>query len=82
MVGISVGGVQLLDKGPRALAFFTVWNWWLLTAYFALAALSSARVLLAAKGSSARKRAAAMQKADIIEKAAATMYHVAVPVSL
>ncbi|KAI3425966.1 hypothetical protein D9Q98_007935 [Chlorella vulgaris] len=41
--GLFIGISQVLDKGSRVFAFYTVWNWWLLTAFFALGSWASLR---------------------------------------
>ncbi|GIL46192.1 hypothetical protein Vafri_3241 [Volvox africanus] len=38
---VGMGLMQLSDMGPYVLKFYTIWNWWLLGLYFALAAVAS-----------------------------------------
>ncbi|KAH7623901.1 hypothetical protein Ndes2526B_g01147 [Nannochloris sp. 'desiccata'] len=93
LICLGIGLEQLLRRGPIVLAFFTVWNWWLLTVYFALSSAASLRSVNAATRNSrrttitTRTTTAALEShhllpADWIEKSAATIFHVIVPISI
>lgn len=98
IVCLTIGLEQLLRRGPVVLAFFTVWSWWLLTFYFAFASAASLRAIKAASRTSRRSAAATVATtstatvsthldvhagpADWIDKSAATIFHVIVPVSI
>ncbi|KAL6767547.1 hypothetical protein ACKKBF_B35670 [Auxenochlorella protothecoides x Auxenochlorella symbiontica] len=53
---LFIGIRQYLDRGSIAFVYYTVWNWWLLTAYFALAALASWLAISRKGWSSAKPR--------------------------
>lgn len=74
-VAVWVGADQLLRRGPVVFVFFTVWNWWLLTAYFLVASVCSVRRNRSEKN-------AESQPADWLEKTALTLFHVVTPVGL
>ena len=115
---LAVGIPQLATRGFVVFVFFTVWNWWLLTLYFAAAVVSSWRSWQASRRSDQQTSVAVVgdvsavdvnragdeaaplhqaanygnavipspphhhHPADWIEKAAATLFHVIVPVAV
>ncbi|KAG2483879.1 hypothetical protein HYH03_017273 [Edaphochlamys debaryana] len=50
----GMGANQLRNMGTYCLKFYTIWNWWLLAAYFTLAALASWTCLCAERAESSR----------------------------
>jgi hypothetical protein len=73
----GVGAAQLARLGPRALCYYTVWSWALLTAAFGLGAALSARRVL-------RGRVGAWSDGSIDVQGAAfiALLHVALPAAL
>ncbi|GFR45578.1 hypothetical protein Agub_g6972 [Astrephomene gubernaculifera] len=49
----TLGGLQLSKLGGFVFKFYTIWNWWLLGLYFALAAVASALCARAEKAAAA-----------------------------
>lgn len=90
---LAIGVPQLAARGPWIFTFFTVWNWWLLTFYFGAAAASSLRSWRAgARPGPATRSARAcahpsaaprarQPPADWLDRAAATAFHVTIPVA-
>ncbi|KAK9844666.1 hypothetical protein WJX74_005289 [Apatococcus lobatus] len=64
---LVVGGRQLLAKGPIVLKFYTVWNWWLMTAFFWLAAAASIQGQM--------KKSVSSSTANRVGRAAIILYH-------
>ncbi|PSC70223.1 hypothetical protein C2E20_6303 [Micractinium conductrix] len=87
---LIIGLCQLANKGPYVFVFFTVWNWWLLTLYFALASAASARAWLACRQqqqaaetpAAQQQRAKGGRSADWLERAAVAVFCTETPVTL
>jgi hypothetical protein len=71
----SIGLAQLARRGRKALAFYTVWSWWLLGAYFATAATAS--VLALARGAPHPRR-----RVGLLGATAVALFHIALPSSV
>jgi len=76
---LAVGISQLVDKGMVVFSFFTVWNWWLLTMYFALA--SAASIVSLQGGNPHKHKQRQVQKIGNLEIFTATLFQIVVPVS-
>jgi hypothetical protein len=75
---VCVGAAQLATRGPACLAFYTVWSWWLLGAFFAVAGAASLLAVVV-RGPSPPRRSAALAP---LGAAAVALFHVALPSSL
>lgn len=73
-VALLVGVSQLRRTGYRALKFFTVWNWWLLTGFFGLASVSSLLYILGFRGQRRSVR--------LLHHSVASAFHILVPMAL
>lgn len=74
---LFIGLNQLADKGVIVLTYFTVWNWWFMTLFFALATLASLRALHRVRCGG---QDAASRPADVLEHAAVVAFAVEAPV--
>lgn len=86
----TLGADQLQRRGMRALIYYTTWSWWLLTGFFGVAALASARRVHrdgrrkkgAENGGQSAKPLTTTTAIPLLDAAAVALLHVALPTSL
>lgn len=82
--GLYIGIGQLLDKGPYVFVFYTVWNWWMLTLFFALASAASIRGWRRRRAAASGRPTDTEQQhaADWLDRAAIATFSIEAPLSL
>lgn len=70
---IYIGCRQLNQRGPVVFCFFTVWNWWLMTTFFALATVASLQ-----RTRNKEKR----DRANLLDKVVVVLFTVEAPMAI
>ena len=78
---VGIGVAQLVDKGRVAFIYATVWNWWLLVAYFALASAASLRAMRRRQQQQQREHHSSLV-VDWLDKSIIALLNVELPVSV